>query len=78
MHAPSPTVKSSKRKFVLSGPARLVSACAPSGGDPTIAALAWQYAPDTWATLIGAGSTAATAAFTIADEVKVAERFTVA
>ena len=46
-------------------------------GDPTVAALAWQYAPDTWATLIGEGSSA-TAAFTTADEVKVAEGFTVA
>jgi hypothetical protein len=44
------------------------------GEGRTIATLAWQYAPDSWATLSGEG----TSAFTGADEVKVAEQFTVA
>ena len=40
----------------------------------TIATLAWQYAPDSWATLSGEGLRS----FTGADEVNIAEQFTVA
>jgi hypothetical protein len=45
-----------------------------NGDGPGIATLAWQYAPDSWATLSGEGPSA----FTGVDEAKVAEQFTVA